>query len=449
MSSVTARPPAPDGPAAKDIRDFQSDTAELLGRPVPWRARATLHLIAAAIAAAAVLAGVVPIDRVVQARGSVISVQPTMLVQPLETSIIREIAVRDGQVVRKGDLLARLDPTFSTADLTRVEQQTTALAEEIARLSAELDGTPYAPARDGLHVTAQRALYASRKAEYEAALARYDEKIAGVEAEIANANKDIEFFRQRLVIFADVEKMRQTLEKKQAGSRLNALVATDNRVEMERNVVTNEGRIRAANHELAALRSERIVYLKQWRARLAQDLSDRQIALDAAREELAKATRRHDLIELRAVEDAVVLQVGSFSVGSVLQSGEKMMTLVPLDTAYEVEVMVEARDQGLVKVGDEVQLKFEAWPFVEHGSASGRVRTVSADSFTPSEQAGGQPYYVATVELIDTNLRRVPDDFRLVPGMPLTADIDVGAHTILSYLLNGALANLNEGFSEP
>lgn len=449
MSSITARPSEASRSAAKDIRDFQSDTAELLGRPVPWTARITLHLIAGAMATFLVLAGTVPIDRVVQARGRVVSVEPTILVQPLETSIVREIAVREGEVVRKGDLLARLDPTFSTADLTRVEQQTSALSEEIARLSAELDGKPYDPERDGLHVSAQRALFVSRKAEYDAALARFDEKIAGVEAEITTARRDIDFFRQRLAIFSDVEQMRQTLEKKQAGSRLNALVATDNRVEMERNVVNAENRIRSAGHELEALRSERVVYVKQWRARLAQELSERQVAFEAAREELAKAIRRQELIELRAVEDAVVLQVGDFSVGSVLQSAEQLMTLIPLDTRYEAEVMIDARDQGLVKVGDEVQLKLEAWPFVEHGAATGRVLTVSADSFTPRDHLAGKPFYLATVEIVDTTLRRVPDDFRLVPGMPLVADIDVGSHTILGYLANGALANLDEGFSEP
>lgn len=449
MSTVSAPPSGRDRTAAKDILDFQSDTAELLGRPVPVTARITLHVIAAAIVSAFVVSAVYPIERVVQARGRVVSEKPTFVVQPLETAIVRELSVREGQVVRKGDLLARLDPTFSNADLTRIEQQVAALSEEVDRLAAELDGKPYAPVRDGLQAAAQRALFASRKAEYEATLARYDEKIAAIEADVDRTGKDIEFYRERLKIFAEVETMRQTLEKKQAGSRLNALVATDSRVEMERNLVANEGRLRTSRHELAALHSERVVFLKQWRARIAKELSERQVAFDAAREELAKAIRRHDLIELRAVEDAVVLQVGEASVGSVLQSGEKLLTMVPLDTRYEIEARILARDQGQVKPGDMVQIKFDAWPFVEHGSGLGRVETISADSFLPREAEASQPYYLAKIAIEGTELRRIPDDFRLVPGMPITADIEVGAHTILTYLLNGALSNLNEGFSEP
>lgn len=449
MATVTALPPALDRAARADVQEFQSDTAELLAEKPPVSARITLHFIAATLAAAILMASIFPVDRMVQARGRVVSQAPTIVVQPLETSIVRRIAVREGQVVRAGDTIAALDPTFSTADLSRLDQQVSALSEEIARLSAELDGEPYRPTRDGLQVAAQRALYASRQAEYQAQVARYDERIAAVEAGIARAIRDRDFYTERLGIYEEVEGMRQTLEKKKAGSRLNALVATDSRVEMERNVVTNEGTIKASRHELEALKNERVVFEKQWRARIAQDLSDRQLAFDQAREELAKATRRFSLVELTAVEDAIVQQLGSVSVGSVVQSGEKIATLVPLDTVFEVEVELAARDQGFVAAGDEVVLKFDAWPFVEHGSARGRVRTISPDAFTPQPGATGTPYYLAVVEITDLSLKRVPEGFRLVPGMPLTADIVVGSNTIMAYMLNGALSNLNEGMSEP
>ncbi|WP_075217565.1 HlyD family type I secretion periplasmic adaptor subunit [Mongoliimonas terrestris] len=449
MATVTALPPALDRAARADVREFQSDTAELLAEKPPISARITLHFIAATLGAAILMASIFPVDRMVQARGRVVSQAPTIVVQPLETAIVRRIAVREGQVVRAGQLIAALDPTFSTADLSRLDQQVAALAEEIARLSAELDGAPYQPTRDGLQVAAQRALYASRQAEYQAQVARYDERIAAVEAGIARAMRDRDFYTERLGIYEEVEGMRQTLEKKKAGSRLNALVATDSRVEMERNVVTNEGTIRASRHELEALKNERIVFEKQWRARIAQDLSDRQLAFDQAREELAKATRRFSLVELTAVEDAIVQQMGAVSVGSVVQSGEKIATLVPLDTVFEVEVELAARDQGFVAAGDEVVLKFDAWPFVEHGSARGRVRSISPDAYTPQPGTAGSPYYLAVVEITDLSLKRVPEGFRLVPGMPLTADIVVGSNTIMAYMLNGALSNLNEGMSEP
>ncbi len=437
-----------EGAARRAIADFQSDTAELIGAPVPFIARATLHTITVMIAVLIILAAVVPVDRVVKARGRIVSEAPTMLVQPLDIAIIRQINVRAGEIVKKGTLLAALDPTFSTADYTRLMQQRASLTQEVARLQAEFDGSLYMPPADDPWARVQTALYEARKAEYSAALARFDEKIAATEQTIARMRHDLTYFTERLALYAEVEGMRSALEKKQVGSKLSKLVASDSRIEMERNVSTTSGNILATGHELEALRAERIMYERGRSAEVARALADRRGALEQIREETAKADKRRQLVELRAVEDAVVLQVGQFSVGSVVQPAEKLFTLVPIETKLEVDAEIEARDQGSVQVGDAVELKLDAWPFVEHGAVKGTVRSISADSFTPKDGAG-KAYYIAKVEITKAELRKVPKDFRMIPGMPLTADIAVGTHTMLAYMLDGALKTVDEGMTEP
>lgn len=447
-ASGRALPRAADAAARAAIRDFQSDTAELIAAPVPLRTRITLHAVALMVATFIALAAVVPIDRVVKARGRVVSEAPTIVVQPMDLATVRAIHVREGQLVRKGDLLASLDSTFSGADYARIAAERAALTQEVARLQAEFGGSDYrAPAGDDWG-TVQAALFAARRAGHEAALARYDEKIAATLQLIDRAEKDLAVYRERLDLFTEVEGMRTTLEERKVGSRLSSLVATDSRLEMGRNVSTTEGAIAASRHELAALRAERQVYVKGRQAEIARDLADRRGALDRAREEVAKAERRRDLVELRAVADAVVLQVGSFSVGSVVQPAERLFTLMPADTRLEIDAEIAAADQGNVKVGDEVVLKLDAWPFVEHGAARGVVRTISGDSFTPKD-GNGRTVFLAKIDIDRVELRGVPDDFRLVPGMPLTADIAVGTHTLLAYLTDGALKTVDEGLSEP
>src|ERR1700730_1001993 len=101
-----------------------------------------------------------------------------------------------------------------------------------------------------------------------------------------------------------------------------------------------------------------------------------------ARQKLNKARLRHQLVELRANRDATVLTVAKVSVGSVLQSGDQFITLVPTDAPLEVEANIVGHDGGFVQVGASVAVKFDTFPFSQYGLAQGRVRTVSADSFT-------------------------------------------------------------------
>ncbi|MGO4840667.1 HlyD family efflux transporter periplasmic adaptor subunit, partial [Rhizobiaceae sp. 2RAB30] len=98
-----------------------------------------------------------------------------------------------------------------------------------------------------------------------------------------------------------------------------------------------------------------------------------------------KAQRRDQLVEIRADRDATVLTVAKVSVGSVLQSGDQFITLVPADAPLEVEVNIAGHDDGFVRNGAPVAIKFDTFPASEYGLARGRVRTVSADSFTGAE----------------------------------------------------------------
>lgn len=445
------RPQTPDRAAEQVINDFQGETAEITGRPEPVVARAVVWTLAVMVALFITLASVTKLDRVVTSTGRIVSQSPTIVVQPLEISIIRNLNVRAGETVRRGQVLATLDPTFSSADVAQLGRQVAKLTAEIARMQAEARNEAFTAGGNDPDRLLQESIWRYRQAEYTAKLANFEQRMATLQATIKSNQTDAEHFRSRLKIVGEIETMRQTLEKNQTGSRLNSLIASDTRVETERNLGNSENTIRTASHDLEALRAEREVYIQQWRSSLLTDLSTRQIDLERAREELAKAQRRRELVELRAVDDAVVLEVGKYSVGSVVEQAQPIYTLMPLNATLEVEVEIAGIDQGFVKPGDRVQVKLDAYRYVEHGMAKGVVKTISEDSFTKREDQSQvqRPFYRARIELTDVSLRDVPADFRLVPGMPLVADIVVGERTIMSYLVEGALRNGSEGMREP
>ena len=121
--------------------------------------------------------------------------------------------------------------------------------------------------------------------------------------------------------------------------------------------------------------------------RSRRPLADKTQKLRDATENLNKANLRQKLVELRAERDAIVQSIAKVSVGSVLQSGQQFLTLVPVDAPLEIEANMLGQDNGFVHVGDPVAIKFDTFPYSQYGMAEGTVRTVSPDSFTAQEEA--------------------------------------------------------------
>jgi HlyD family secretion protein len=405
--------------------------------------------------------GMIHVDRVVTAQGKVVARTPTLVLQPLEAAIVRSIDVHEGQTVRAGQVLAQLDPTFAAADVGALAAQVSSLQAQVSRLQAEADGQPFAYSGIEPNLALQAAIYGQRKAEYNFKLENYTQKINGLVSAIAKANSDSAGFRSRLQVATNVEQMRRDLEKLQVGSKLNTLAAMDNRAEMERNLHSSEQIAVSAQRDLAAMVAERDGYVQSWHADVSEKLADAASKLSDARESLNKAQLRKQLVELRADRDATVLTVAKVSVGSVLQSGQQFITLVPADAPLEVEANIAGRDDGFVHVGDPVSIKFDTFPFIQYGLAYGTVRTISADSFTAQDDQRNptgavpvmsnttEPFYRARVTIDRVDLHGTPPDFSLMPGMPTTADIKVGKRTVLQYLLGRALPVASEGMREP
>ena len=450
-----------DDPTLPAILEFESPSAGIIAAPVPVAARHITWIVASMFTAAIVAMALIPVDRVVTAAGKVVSQSPTLVVQPLEASIVRTIEVRDGEFVRAGQLLARLDPTFAAADMGALAAQVASLQAQVSRLQAEADGRPFNYTGLDPNLSLQAAIFAQRQAEYNFKLENYSQKVNGYASAIARSESDAAGYRSRLQVATSVEQMRRELERMQVGSKLNTLAAMDSRAEMDRNMRSAEETAMASRRELAAMVAERDGYVQNWHADVSEKLSEATSKLSDARESLNKAQLRRQLVELRADRDATVLTVAKVSVGSVLQSGQQFITLVPADAPLEVEANIAGRDDGFVHVGDPVAIKFDTFPFTQYGLAHGTVRSVSADSFTAQDEQrnptssvplpsnSSEPYYRARVTIDQVALHGTPAGFRLMPGMPVTADVKVGKRTVINYLLGRVLPVAAEGMREP
>jgi HlyD family type I secretion membrane fusion protein len=288
-----------------------------------------------------------------------------------------------------------------------------------------------------------------------------DAKIRSVESAITKAQEDGSLYEQRLGFAKKNETMEKTLFDNGNGSLLKYLAAQDTRAETERLLQESRNTLSGSRHDLESLKAQREQDIGKWQDDTGTQLVTARDDLHQTEDYLAKANKTNDLITLQAPEDAVVLDIGNASVGSVIDSNsavtKPLFTLMPIGGPLEAEVDIESKDIGFIKVGDPVRIKLEAYPFMRHGTAEGKISTISEGSFTTTNSGsvpaeGGQqttPYFKARVSVDPSTLRRMPENFRLIPGMTVTGDVLVGHRTILSYLIEGALRTGSEAMQEP
>jgi len=456
-NDAAARAPAPPldkrakarGKAA--IGAFQKDTEAIQNAPDPFLARFTLHLLALFVIGLITWATLSYLDKIVVAQGKVISVESNIMVQPLEMATIKKVLVHEGDVVRKGEVLATLDPTFTQADVLQLESRLANADALIARLEAEHDGKTYVPSDDRYGFgTLQQALWRERQAQYQSQMQNYEEKLARLQSNVTKFEMDRVHLNERLKVVREIENMRSTLLATQVGSKLNLLQATSDRIDIERNLVLNQNELQGNRHDLQALLAEREVFVQQWNGKIIEELTSQRNEREAMREQLTKARKRQSMVQLDAPTDAIVLEVSpKAAVGSIAKEAEALFTLVPVGSALEVEANIDARDLAFVQVGDKVRVKLDAYPYMQHGALDGEVATISEDSFSSKDDPTKSLYYRARIKLLTTTLENVPSNFRLIPGMPLSADIKVGERRIITYFLRPILRGVDESLREP
>lgn len=437
------------------IKRFQSEIDDIREAPEPVGLRATTWVTAGVLVLCVAFSAVARVDRVVTSdRGKIVPAQGAVLFQALENSLIKTLEVREGDRVQKGQRLATLDPTFADADLDQLEKQLLSLDAQIARATAEQKGEVYAPqigdANTNQYAVLQKTLFDQRASQFKAQSASFEQKIAQTQATIQRLQGDETRYREREKISQQIEGMRQTLVEKQAGSLLNLLLASDARLEMLRTMENGQKALIEAQHQIASLRADRDAFVQQWMSTSSQDLVTAKGNRDAVVSQLAKASRHKDLVQWSAPNDAIVLSRAKVSVGSVLKAGETLLTIVPENAPIEAELNISAREVGFIRAGDAVSLKIDAFPFVEHGMAKGKLSWVSEGAFAFDDDGKPvEPFYKARASITEMRFTRVPTSFRLIPGMTLTADVHIGERSVLGYLVAGATRSVNEAMREP
>ncbi len=431
----------------REAIEFLPDALAIAERPLPlW---ASWGLVGMLVLFTLFFLGALfmKLDVIVVGQGKLIAESPTVQLKPLESSVIRKINVSPGQFVKKGETLATFDPVFSSADINNMEAEVATLEAEVERLEKESASEELViNDQSSPEQRQQKRLFDERKAYYAQRNSYFESEMERLAKSRKSLEENLALQQTRLARFKDIEDMLKSAGK--AVAPRDRKEAEISRVQLEAEISDKKNQINVLQTEAEGKKAEWDSFISGWQMEIADNLAKQRKDLITARQQLAKAARRKDYIEMLAPEDAIVHDIARLGSGSAIREGETMFVLTPVNKNLEAEVEIRASDIGKVKPGSRARLKISAWPFQKYGALDGEVRVISRDSFLPESEKGGQPFYKARIDIRipEKSLLR-PED--LLPGMDTQADIRAGKRTLWEYLVHPLTRALSESMREP
>ncbi len=432
-----------------DPHDFSPPLIRLQDSPPSPLGRRVLHVLFGLLVALLLWSVFGRLDIVAVAEGKLVPQSYVKIVQPAEGGIVREILVREGQAVREGQVLMRMDTQLSEADRRILETDFYRKTLTLARIDAELGQAgfrPVAGAPAGLVREIEAQLRANRAA-LEAALAEERAKLEKARREMAAAQQVKAKLAETLPHYRAQDSAYEKLLKDGFAGPLMASDKKRERIEKEQEFATQEHVIESARATMAQSEKRLAQIAADYRRQLYAERNEVQGQVDKLEQERAKQAHREGLLELKASQAGVVKDIATHTAGTVVQPGTVLLTLVPQDDLLRAEVWVSNQDIGFVRQGQPVKVKLAAFPFQKYGMVEGTVEHVSADAADGNAQgqqggaaekgAKGAPLaYRALVTLQAMQIGEGAERLPLAAGMQTTAEILLGTRSVLEYLLS-------------
>jgi HlyD family secretion protein len=403
-------------------------------------------------------AATIPLEGAVVAQGSIVVDSNVKKVQHLSGGIIKEIRVRDGDHVKAGDILVRLDETQTKASNSVVSTNLDELIAQQARLEAERDSADHVEFPAGLtqrtldqNSNASRTVAAERKL-FELRREARDGKKAQLRERVAQLKKEIQGYtgqtaakeREIALINKELEGVRELREKNLVPlTRLTALERDAARIEGERNqliasTAQSEGKV--TETELQIIQVD-----QDLRSEVAKDLAETRAKVSEFAEKKVATDDQLNRTDIRAPQNGIVQQLTVHTVGGVIAAGDSIMLIVPDADALMVEVKIAPQDIDQLFLGQSATLRFTAFNMRTTPEIKGTVNFISAD--ITQDQRTGVSYYVARIALDPSEVARL-GDVKLIPGMPVIAFVKTSERTMLSYITKPLRDQIERAFRE-
>jgi len=356
--------------------------------------------------------------------------------------VVDVLRVRDGDHVRAGDLLVRLDETVTRANLAVVQKDLIELAARRAREEAERDGAesivfpPDLLAQRSDHevalvLTGEERLFAIRKAAREGQRSQLRERIGQLKEEVQGLNEQIGAKNSEMQLIAqELKGVRELWQKNLVPvTRVTALERDSARLGGERGALV--AALAQAKGKISETELQILQIDQDLRAEVGRDLAEIRAKISELVEKRVAAQDQLKRIDIRSPQDGVVHQLSIHTVGGVVAAGEPMMLIVPEGDALMVEAKIAPQDIDQVQIGHKAVLRFTAFSQRTTPELNGEVSRISAD--ISRDEKTGTSFYTVRITLPQSEIDRL-NGLKLVPGMPVESFIQTGERTVVSYL---------------
>lgn len=391
------------------------------------------------------------VSEVATGTGKVVSSRQLQIVQSLEGGIIQQIFVVEGQGVNEGQQLVRIDDTGFASRLGEISKRRAALGAEIARLEAEAAGAGEISFDDQLRRDAPSAV-ALESETFRARRTKLDNDLAVLGQLLAQREQEVvELDARRTKASTTLVPLRRELSLNR-GLADRGVVAEVEVLRLERQAAELTGDLRVVEAALpraktaileARTRMEgaRATFVAQVRERLAQVQADATVideSMRGARDRVARTI-------LRSPVKGVVNKIAVTTLGAVVQPGQSLLEIVPIDDTLLIEARVRPQDVAFIRPAQAASVKLTAYDYLVYGALNGSVERIGADTITDQR---GETFYQVIVRTERNWLGSADRKLTVIPGMVASVDIESGRKTVLDYLLKPVLRVRNEALRE-
>lgn len=443
---------ANESPATQRTREelaFLPAVLEVQETPPSPHGRALIYIIVALFAFALIWATFGKVDIIAVAKGKIVPSDRSKVIQPLESGLIRAIHVKDGQWVRRGEVLIELDPTASTAEEQRLTNEQQATVLEALRLKSVLEQRTAFKSPPGFdpnlarlqqqQLVDQLAEHTARTESARLVIAQRSASIEAIKASIDGLEKTVPMLEQKAEAY-------KKLVGKQHAPHLTYLEAEEQRISKSQELARDRHRLAQEVAALAEAQRNLDAIVSEFKKARRNELSLAETKMKSLSKEVIKAEAKAIQQTLVAPIDGVVQQLAVHTVGGVVTPAQQLLVIAPREGQLEVEAYVENKDIGFVSEEQATEVKVESFPFTRYGTIKGNVISLSRDA-VPVENTGF--FFSARVSMNQTDVvvengKRVP----LSPGMNVTVEIKTGTRRLIEYFLSPLLQAAHESARE-
>lgn len=454
----------PSRPAlSQESLDFAPGLLAIQESPPGRMPRAVLYAVALLLVLLLLWAAIGHLDIVASAEGKLVPQSYLKLVQPADAGIVKEILVHEGESVRAGQVLLRMDAQDAQADAARVATDLALRSLQLRRIDSELTGAllqrqPNDPPE----------LFRQVEAQYRERHQTYLDSLGQAEQQLRKAERDNESGEAVLSKLQQTNPLLKAQSDAYTGLGGEGYVPRVTVSDKQRAYIENQQDLKAQESTVQGLMAavnEADQQVREIKSKYRSDLENERVDADGEyrklQQDLAKQTHRSDLLELKAPQAGIVKDLATHTIGTVVSTGTVLLSIVPEQEPLVAEVLIRNDDVGFVHPHQKVKIKLAAYPFQKYGLLDGQILQISPDASDANQANSAQTHsneaappmesvtgFKARVGLDHQTLGGAGESLTLVAGMQVIAEIREGRRTVLQYLLSPIQVALHDGGRE-